>query len=140
MNMLQAVVSCFRNSFNFTGRASRSENNYFALFIFIVSITFDITSEIVPPMMTLGNIFRLLAALPSVSLIIRRLHDTNMSGWNYLWIFIVPFLVFFTKNTFFLVGWLPYIYWLCFKAGDNRTNQYGPNPLQGSNVGINYGE
>lgn len=138
--MLQAVVSCFRNSFNFTGRASRSENNYFALFIFIVSITFDITSEIVPPMMTLGNIFRLLAALPSVSLIIRRLHDTNMSGWNYLWIFIVPFLVFFTKNTFFLVGWLPYIYWLCFKAGDNRTNQYGPNPLQGSNVGINYGE
>ena len=63
-----------------------------------------------------------------------------MSGWNYLWIFIFPFLALFTKNVFFLVGFLPHIYWLFFKAGDNRTNQYGPNPLQGSNVGINYGE
>ena len=50
-----------------------------------------------------------------ISLICRRLHDVNKSGW---WI-----LIFLT-----IVGTLFLIYWYC-KKGDASDNRFGQNPL-----------
>jgi len=54
--------------------------------------------------------------LPSLAVEIRRLHDVNRSGWNFLWAFTV-------------IGIFPILYW-SIKAGDDGKNIYGNNPLK----------
>ena len=72
------------------------------------------TIEIIPgvPTLILSEITRGILILPNTSLIIRRLHDINKSGW---WM-----LLFFT-----IVGIIPMLYWLYFKEGDQSENNYG---------------
>jgi len=63
--------------------------------------------------------------IPEVAVSIRRLHDTNKSGW---WI-LLNFSIFFplispTLLLFSLIGISTLIYFYCLQ-GDNRTNDYG---------------
>ena len=53
--------------------------------------------------------------IPSISVFVRRLHDTNLSGW---WFFV----------GFTVIGLFAILYWLCEK-GDNDDNRFGSNPL-----------
>jgi len=53
--------------------------------------------------------------LPSIGVGIRRLHDTNRTGW-WLLVSLVP-----------LVGWI-WIIVLLALAGDEGPNRYGPPP------------
>ena len=57
-------------------------------------------------------IFTIIAGL---SLVARRLHDINRSGWWYLVVFTI-------------IGIFVVLYWLC-KKGDEEENQFGPDPL-----------
>lgn len=57
---------------------------------------------------TFGNL------LPSLAVSVRRLHDTNKSGW---WLF-MAFLP--------LIGWIILLIWMC-QDSDYRTNKYGVN-------------
>ena len=50
-----------------------------------------------------------------LSLIARRLHDVNKSGWWYLLIFTI-------------IGSIPILYWFVQK-GDEADNRFGPDPL-----------
>jgi uncharacterized membrane protein YhaH (DUF805 family) len=59
--------------------------------------------------------------LPSISVLVRRLHDTGRSGWWY-WIALVP-----------LVGPILLLIWLCTR-GTFGGNEYGPDPLAGSSL------
>ncbi len=101
MNPFKAVGRAFTQTFNFPGRASRSEYWWFTLFIFlalIVAVTYDGSvllssgqTEFDPnvmPYATLGTIVALF--FPSLSVSIRRLHDAGFSGWWYL-ITLLPF-------------------------------------------------
>ena len=54
--------------------------------------------------------------LPSISVIVRRLHDTGRSGW---WVWI---------NMILLVGNLIFL-WFMLKPGDRGANAYGPDPI-----------
>tara|TARA_Y100000996_G_C22176702_1_gene500973 strand:- start:37 stop:453 length:417 start_codon:yes stop_codon:yes gene_type:complete len=105
MSFLQAIESGFSNYVNFKGRASRSEYLWWLLFATLINL--------IP-------FVALVTFLPSISLIARRLHDINKSGWNYFWCFTI-------------IGIIPVLYWLCFKAGDEGDNFYGTNPLK-SNI------
>ena len=69
----------------------------------------------------LGIILTIVLFLPGLAVGIRRLHDINKSGWNYLWYLTI-------------IGIFPLIYWQFFKAGDNHSNSYGNNPLSGLDV------
>ena len=60
-------------------------------------------------------VFNLATLIPSIAVSVRRLHDTNRSGW---WNLIAL--------TF--VGIIPLLIWLC-QAGDKNDNQYGGDPL-----------
>jgi uncharacterized membrane protein YhaH (DUF805 family) len=63
-------------------------------------------------------ILKLVFLAPSIaglSLVARRLHDINRSGWWYLVVFTI-------------IGIFVVLYWLC-KKGDEEENQFGPNPL-----------
>lgn len=121
MDFMTAVRTCFSKYVDFGGRARRSEYWYFALFAFLVGIVTSIVDAILGTgydgttgglVNTLGT---LVLFLPSLAVAVRRLHDTDRSGWWVL-IGIIP-----------IVGWIVLIIWFCSdsKAGDNR---FGPNP------------
>ncbi|WEO77921.1 DUF805 domain-containing protein [Cryobacterium sp. SO2] len=91
----QAIKSVFRKYVDFTGRAPRSEYWWFGLLLWVVIALISALPliptgtnmygdpahnlEIVP--MALGPILVIGLLLPSVAVLVRRLHDANFSGW-----------------------------------------------------------
>jgi len=67
---------------------------------------------------TLLGLFFLASFLPAISVIVRRLHDTDRSGWWY-WIGLIP-----------LVGAILLLVWFCTR-GTSGPNRFGPDPLSG---------
>jgi len=119
MNFYEAIQSGFSNYINFKGRAIRSEYNYWFLFAFLGGLAASFFDNIMGygtefgPINTIGT---LILFLPGTSVMVRRFHDINKSGWNYFWCLTV-------------IGIIPIIYWLYFKEGDNGENFYGSNIL-----------
>jgi len=102
----------------FNGRAQRAEYWYFFLFNFIISIVLGVIDAVISPgtkIGILGGLYSLAVLIPSIAVAIRRLHDTNRSGW---WLFII------------LVPIVGVIVLLVFMVQDSKPeqNQYGPNP------------
>jgi uncharacterized membrane protein YhaH (DUF805 family) len=109
----------------FSGRARRKEYWMFVLFNIIISFVLGLIDGIVLSSLgidigstklgVLGTIYGLAIFVPALAVAVRRLHDTNRSGW-WLLISLVPFIgaiiliVFFVKDS---------------QPGDNK---YGPNP------------
>ena len=114
----EAVGTCFRKYFDFTGRARGSEYWYFFLFctvIFIVATILDINLFGIP-MEDYGPVYLISffgLLIPSISAATRRLHDTGKSGWWQL--------LYFT-----IIGSFWVLYWL-IKKGDTDTNSYDLN-------------
>jgi uncharacterized membrane protein YhaH (DUF805 family) len=115
------ILKSLKDFIKFNGRSCRTESRYFLIFNIIIGLTAGLidmimgfTIEIIPgiPTLILLEITRGILILPNVSLVIRRLHDINKSGW---WM-----LLFFT-----IVGLIPMFYWLYFKEGDQSENNYG---------------
>ena len=119
------VLTSLKDFIKFNGRSCRTESRYFLIFNIIIGLTAGLidmimgfTIEIIPgiPTLILLEITRGILILPNVSLVIRRLHDINKSGW---WM-----LLFFT-----IVGLIPMFYWLYFKEGDQSENNYGTTDI-----------
>ena len=110
----------------FGGRARRREYWFFTLFNMIIALVLGLidgflgfTTEF--GIGILGGLFSLAIIIPGLAVAIRRLHDTNRSGW-WLLIALVPFIGFIILLVFYLTDSDP---------GDNR---YGPNPKAGDAV------
>ena len=105
----------------FSGRARRSEYWYFVLFYILIFVglaivdwmtgSFDAGSSIG----LLTGIFTLAMLIPSISVGVRRLHDTDRSGW-WLLILLVP-----------LIGTIVLIVF-CAQDSQASGNRFGPNP------------
>ena len=123
MEFREAVESAFTNKLIYTGRSSRSEYWYYVLFETLVtfgfSVVFGIIESTSPSLKTMVSllIFCLYIVLKviALSLTIRRLHDTNRSGWWFLLAFI-PFV----DIAVFIFMLLP---------SDLNDNNYGAPPL-----------
>ena len=123
MNFSQAVSSFFARWKDFNGRSSRSEYWWATFFVILTSIFTNILtlflglsgSIVAIIVLLLIVIFSLFLTIASLALVVRRLHDTNKSGWCYL-------------ITFTIIGVLPLLYWYC-KKGDEGENRFGSNPL-----------
>lgn len=106
---------------DFGGRARRMEFWMFNLISFLISLTLvfaDTLTGMMDATVGLGllsGIYALAVFVPSLAVSVRRLHDTNRSGWWLLLIFI-PFLGALALIVLFFLGGTP---------GDNR---YGANP------------
>tara|TARA_B110000208_G_C11421580_1_gene303642 strand:+ start:243 stop:467 length:225 start_codon:yes stop_codon:yes gene_type:complete len=59
--------------------------------------------------------FQLFTIIASISLVARRLHDADRSGWWQL-------------LSLTIIGIIPVFYWLC-KKGDEEDNRFGADPL-----------
>ncbi len=103
----------------FTGRAHRQEFWMFVLINFGIIIGLSILAKIISILGILGILYNLAVLLPSIGVGIRRLHDTDRSGW---WILIglVP-----------VVGWIVLIIFAAME-GKSAENKYGPNPISDS--------
>lgn len=105
----------------FSGRAQRAEYWFFALFNLIISIVLMFvdagigTIDMQSGMGLFGVVYSLAVLIPGIAVSVRRLHDTNHSGW-WLLIGLIP-----------LIGLIVLIIFMVqdSNAGDN---QYGANP------------
>jgi uncharacterized membrane protein YhaH (DUF805 family) len=129
-----AIRSCFSKYATFSGRAPRSEYWYFTLFFYLIYFAYFALDAIASQMpevpariifagaISLIFIIALLASiLPHISVMVRRLHDTDRSGWWY-WIALVP-----------LVGAILLLVWFCTK-GTEGPNRYGTDPFDKAHV------
>ena len=97
----EAISICFKKYFVFEGRAKPSEYWYFMLFCIILSLVGIYLSSIGSiPLSILGLVLSYGTVMPQISVSVRRMHDTNRSGW-YLWIPIYSFIIvmFFDSST-----------------------------------------
>ena len=105
----------------FEGRARRKEYWYFVLFCLLAIVALSIVDGIAGTfdeeveIGLFGGLFILATLLPSIAVTVRRLHDTNRSGW---WVLI---------NFIPIVGALVV---LVFTLQDSQpgANRFGPNP------------
>ncbi|NBF01562.1 DUF805 domain-containing protein [Pseudomonas sp. Fl5BN2] len=92
----------------FTGRARRKEYWMFFLINFLIALGIGFIEGFFGGKGLLSNLYSLAVFLPSLAVAVRRMHDTDHSGW---WI-LLPFV-----NLYFLV-----------KDGQPGDNRFGPNP------------
>lgn len=82
LTFAEAIKTCFRKYATFRGRASRSEYWYFTLFLLLAGTVLSVLETAMgQDGQVLGGIFSLVTFLPSISATVRRLHDTDRSGW-----------------------------------------------------------
>lgn len=90
-----------KNYAAFEGRASRSEFWYFMLFFLIIIIIAAVIDGFIGlPILSAISFLGLL--IPSISVSVRRLHDTGRSGWWYL-LSLIP-IVSLVLLVFFAMG------------------------------------
>src|SRR5687768_13547231 len=114
-------VRAMKKYAEFNGRARRKEYWMFVLFqmIFgIVAMIIDGAIGLNVGILPYGYIYvayTLATLVPSLSVMVRRLHDTNKSGWMFF-IILIP-----------IIGVIWLLVLLC-KDSDPGENKYGPNP------------
>ena len=108
VSLPSAIKLGFQHFFDFKGRATRAE--YWWWILFVISC-FQLTSVAGP----LHNLFGIAIFIPSWTLIVRRLHDINKTGW-WLLFGLVP-----------VIGPVMLLVWT-IKRGDREPNKYGPDP------------
>lgn len=125
MSFIDAVSSALRQYATFSGRARRAEYWWFVLFSLLVSLVAGVVDRALgtggdaDSVGIVGLVTSLALLLPGLAVAVRRLHDTEKSGW---WVlaFLIP-----------LVG---FVLWLMFMLAqsDPYTNRYGPSPKPGA--------
>lgn len=125
MGFATAIKTCFRKYFDFRGRASRPEYWFFVLFIVLMFMVGILLGLVLTSSLSPSNQLGIAAGIwlgltffgsliPLWAAAVRRLHDSDRSGW-WLLLSFIP-----TVNIIFLV-------FLCLDGtpGDNR---FGPVP------------
>ncbi len=125
--MVEHFKDAIRRYFDFRGRTSRPGYWYFVLatflyyfFIGLLGVVMESSSSVI-----IGGLLRLIIILmimalmllfiPSISVTVRRLHDTGKSGWYYLFC-LIP-----------LVGGILLLVFLA-QESEPHDNKWGPGP------------
>ena len=128
MNFNEAVKYClFVKYYDFSGRASRSEFWWFNLFSgALINLGNLIINNLSLPRIIIFVILfiELLTIIPAFAVTVRRLHDTDRSGWFYF-IALIP-----------IIGILVLLYFWATK-GTPGPNRFGPDPLSPNPVSPN---
>ena len=114
MNFSESLNTCLKKYFVFQGRASRSEYWWFQL---IVSPSYFISTILENEIAYFFLGITLFTLIPAISAGVRRLHDTNRSGF-FLLIGFIP-----------IIGGIALLFFL-IPEGTKGKNRFGPNPLK----------
>jgi len=79
-NFLDINLATLNKSFKVNGVATRLEFWYFVAFTWLISLGASI-ADVFTPGEILENVVSLLLFIPSVTVGIRRMHDTDHAGW-----------------------------------------------------------
>lgn len=119
MGFIDSIVTCYKKSFTISGRASRAEYWWFMLYFYLLCfVVVGITETKLYILSIPIGILLLFSFIPAFTVRVRRLHDTEHSGWNILW-GAIPYL-----------GFIGGIYLLILECtgSDFGENDYGQNP------------
>lgn len=134
MGPIKAVTTSYARMFNLTGRATRSEYWWFMLFQIIASALIGVAmvyyvmslgaqldensdpAQLLPygGLISLG--WFVLFTIPATTSLVRRLHDSDHSGWWY-WIVLVP-----------IVGIIVLFIFMVLPSSEG-SNRFGRHPL-----------
>jgi len=103
------------NYCNFSGRASRSEYWWYALFTLLLGSVLSVIFGDGSVAYIISGVVSIALFLPGLGLAVRRLHDTGKCGWWVL-LSLIP-----------LVGLVILVIWMC-QPSTPADNQYGPEP------------
>ncbi len=112
---MQWYIDALKNYAVFTGRSRRTAYWMFVLFNIIISLALQFIDAAIGDGGLLNGLYSLAVLVPAIAVTVRRLHDTDRSGW---WI---------------LIGLIPLIgaiVLIVFAAQDSTPgpNRFGPNP------------
>ncbi len=132
MNFVDAVRSGFNNYANFSGRALRSEYWWWVVFVWIAGVVARILDSVLglsvyqttaggfeQSVGPIASVLSLALIIPGLAVLVRRLHDTDRSGW-WFWLVIIP-----------VIGWIMLIVFLA-TSGTPGPNRYGPPRSSGA--------
>lgn len=107
---MEMYIKALQNYANFDGRASRKAYWHFVGMNFLITIAMAIVAGIALGKQggVVTNIYSLATFIPAIAVAVRRMHDTNHSGW---WM-LVPI----------------YSFILLCRQGDGGDNDFGPPP------------
>jgi uncharacterized membrane protein YhaH (DUF805 family) len=115
-----AIATCFRKYVDFTGRARRKEYWFWHLFYWLLLVVLVILDGAILGMGGRAAVFTSLGMLalilPTLAVTVRRLHDTDHSGWM-IFITLIP-----------LIGSIVFIVFMC-QRGTAGPNRFGQDPL-----------
>ena len=153
MTFMESVQTCIKQKYaTFSGRASRSEFWWFFLFTVLGGIILSLIDGVLGT--TIGRnqiiagrivhqeigiidtLFQLAMLVPATAVSVRRLHDTDRSGWFFLLI-LTPFVGIFLGSIGLLVSFAGWIVLLVFfvQQGTNGRNRFGDDPLRPASRG-----
>ena len=108
-------LGCWKKYAEFSGRARRQEFWMFVLFNFLASVALGFVDGILGTSCALGGLYSLAVLIPSLAVGVRRLHDTDRSGW-WLLLPLIP-----------LVGGIILLVFFCIESKPG-ANRFGANP------------
>lgn len=116
---MNVFLSPYKKYAVFSGRATPGEYWGFTLsaIIIAVAVLFPISILINDENDIILNIFLLAITIPMLAVTVRRLHDTNRSGW-FIFLNLIPIIGSFILFIFYV------------SSGTPGENKYGPNPKQ----------
>lgn len=152
MDFGQAIKSCFQKYAEFEGRSPRSEYWYFTLFVALARFLAKLLDIAIAHSSLLRDglievLFFLVVLLPHLSVLVRRLHDINLSGWwaaGFIATTSVAAVFMILSNDF--LGRLGLLAFLLVSAillicltlkGTDGQNRFGPDPLKHETSGNN---
>jgi len=149
MGFIEAVETCFRRYFEFSGRSRRAEYWYWALFVVFCSLAFSALDYTLFAAFQWGpvySLFTLATIVPGIAVAVRRLHDIGRSGWWVL-LALAPLVAAAAVGTAAvslgapelwplmmalgvaqLVGIVVLVVW-ALRRGEPAPNRFGPDPL-----------
>jgi len=117
-------IKCFKHYADFKGRARRSEYWMFTLFNVLFAFLIIFVGTLIGQIIGVGELALFLYILyfiaiiiPSLSVLVRRLHDTGNSGWMYF-ISLIP-----------LIG-IIWLFILLVSNSQSVENKWGLNPKE----------
>ena len=111
MNFVESFQTCYKKFFDFSGRASKSEYWWFQLYNAIIYVlTFVFQGDLT----LLFSILIIVNLIPIWAAAVRRVHDSDKSGWMVL-ISVIP-----------LIGL--YVIVLLIQDGSKGKNRFGAKP------------
>ncbi len=114
MNLVSAFTRVvFENYANFKGRASKAEFWWYILASLLLGALAGVIGAILKTE-AINALLNIALFLPGIAVTVRRLHDTNRSGWWYLLVLTI-------------IGLIPLLIWFIQKS-DQQENRFGAVP------------